>query len=166
MAEENGGQRMSDKKEITLPEIVVERHPGGRPSKYDPAYCEMAKELGRQGKSRAQIAAYFDMSRQGLAGWEKAYPEFLDAMTLASEYALSWWETAGQTGMFMQNFSANAYSLQIRNRFPADYRDAKIIGGDPGNPVKIEVQEADAFRSRIASLAARAGEDEGAGEPH
>lgn len=157
---------MSNDGQSPIPEIIIPKHPGGRPSNYDPEYCEAVKECGAKGWSRAQIAAYLGTTRQTIITWEERHPEFLDAMTAAKELALAWWEHAGQMGMFMQTFSASAYSLQIRNRFPADYRDAKYLGGDQANPLQVQVQEADAFRSRIAGLAARVGETEGAGEPH
>lgn len=95
----------------------------GRPTDYRSEHCARVIELGRAGKSRAQIAAVLDISRQTLDNWQAAHPEFLEAMTRAKDLSLAWWETAGQEGIFERSFNATAWGLQVRNRFPEDYRD-------------------------------------------
>lgn len=96
---------------------------GGRPTDYRPEHCARVVDLGKLGKSRAQIAAALDVVRDTLTNWEKSHPEFLGAMTRAHELALAWWEDQGQTGIWAgKQFNANAYSLQMRNRFPAEYK--------------------------------------------
>lgn len=64
----------------------------GRPTDYRKSFCLRAISYGRQGLSRAIIAAKFDISRQALFDWEKKHPEFLDAMTRARDLAQAWWE--------------------------------------------------------------------------
>ena len=52
-----------------------------------------------------------------------AHPEFLDAVMRAREESLAWWEKMGRTGITMgKQFNANAYALQVFNRFPDDWR--------------------------------------------
>ena len=98
---------------------------GGRPTDYRPEHCRRVIELGREGKSRAQIAAALDQARQTIADWEKAHPEFLVAMTRAHDLALAWWEEQGQDGIWStpmgRNLNAAAYGLQMRNRFSDEY---------------------------------------------
>ena len=127
------------KKEQQEVEIVVSKHAGGRPSDYDPSFCAIVIECGEKGYSRAQIAAYIGICRKTLHNWEQEYPEFLHATTQAKDLALAWWEHAGQKGMFMTGFSANAFGLQMRNRFPEDYRDFKSVAhtGPDGEPLKV-----------------------------
>lgn len=110
-----------------LPAIEILPPATGRPTSYDPAFCERVQELGGLGYSRAQIAADLGVSRETTYNWEKVHPEFLDAMTRARDLALAWWEHAGQRGMFMTGFSANAWGLQVRNRFPEDYREKREV---------------------------------------
>jgi len=96
----------------------------GRPSLYAPDHCEAVIGLGRDGKSKAQIAAALDVTRQTLDNWAKEHPEFLDAISRARELALSWWEDQGQKGVWAgSQFNANAYRLQVLNRFPDDWRE-------------------------------------------
>lgn len=102
--------------------------PAGRPTDYRPEYCERAIELGRLGKSKAQIAAEFDVSRQTLDNWIDAHPEFLDAMARARDLALAWWEDQGQGGIHLGGqFNANLWSRSMAARFPDDYTERKHL---------------------------------------
>jgi len=113
-------------------EIVIYVPPGadqkrGRPSDYCPSMCETVQDLGRLGKSRAQIAAALDVAIVTLRDWEEKHVDFSSAMKRARDFALAWWEEAGQRGMFMMGFNAAAWGLQVRNRFPDDYRDRREV---------------------------------------
>ena len=100
------------------------KHPGGRPSKYDPAFCERAIQLGSAGKSRTQIARSLGVVRQTLTDWEKAHSKFSYAMSVADEYAQAWWEDAGQEGIMLgKQFNGFVYSFQMKNRFRQEYSD-------------------------------------------
>lgn len=99
----------------------------GRPSKYDPTFCDLVIELGAEGKSKAQIAAALGISRETLNQWKKSNKPFSDALKTAHDLALSWWETAGQMNMTRQGFNATAYIFQMKNRFREDYNDASVV---------------------------------------
>lgn len=90
---------------------------GGRPTDYREDFCARVIELGREGKSKAQIAAALDVSRDTVHEWTKKHPEFSDAIKRAEELALAWWEDAGQMGMMRQGFNATAFIFQMKNRF-------------------------------------------------
>lgn len=71
----------------------VDVMPAGRPSEYDPSFCEKVIELGKEGKSVVQMACAFEVSRPTLEeNWTKAHPEFLEAFTLAKQFSQAWWE--------------------------------------------------------------------------
>lgn len=101
--------------------------PAGRPSTYDPAYCDDVIGYGRAGKSRAWIAAELDISRQTLANWEKTHPEFLDAMDRAGVLSQQWWEDQGQIGLTAEKFSAPVWSRSMAARFPDDWREKSEV---------------------------------------
>ena len=61
-------------------ELAPPKRGRGRPSTYDPAFCERVIELGEQGKSKAQIAKALRISRKSLYLWMKVHPEFAEAM--------------------------------------------------------------------------------------
>jgi len=102
---------------------VNKAKPVGRPSDYSPEFCERVIELGREGKSRCQIAAKLDICWKTLQEYESKHPEFLAAMLRARQLSQNWWEEQGQKGVWGEGFNANAYRLQVCNRFPEEWRD-------------------------------------------
>lgn len=110
----------------------------GRPSEYRPEYCERVIELGRQGKSHAQIAADLDCSRQTLYAWQAAHPEFLDAITRAKDLAQAWFEDKGQAGLDASGFNASLWAKQVSCRFREDYTDTQRqeLTGKGGGPIQ------------------------------
>lgn len=104
----------------------------GRPSKYDPSFCDLILDLGAEGKSKAQIAAALGVNRDTLNEWCKQHADFSVAIKGAADLALAWWENAGQTNMTRQGFNATAFIFQMKNRFRDDYRDASEVTGKDG----------------------------------
>lgn len=103
----------------------------GRPTKYDPAYCQIAIDLGKQGKSKASIAGTIGVTRMTLDNWAVANPDFLDAMALAKELALQWWEEKAQEMMVESpggaKLNSTVWSRSMGARFPDDYRENKKV---------------------------------------
>lgn len=112
--------------------------PAGRPTDYRDEYCARVVELGREGKSHAQIAAALDVSRQTLHNWANAHPEFLDAITHARDLAQAWFEDKGQIGLMTPGFNASLWAKQVSARFPDDYteRQKREVTGANGGPVE------------------------------
>lgn len=63
--------------------VAAPKHPGGRPTKYKPAYCQEIVELMGQGFSLTAAAAELGISRETAYAWEREIPEFSDAVKLA-----------------------------------------------------------------------------------
>jgi hypothetical protein len=106
-----------------------------RPSLYDPAYCERVIELGQGGASIVEMAHALGVVKQTLYDWEKAHPEFLDALTRAREASQVWWEVAGRVGLVADKFNASVWSRSMAARFPKDWREVKgteLTGADGG----------------------------------
>ncbi len=95
----------------------------GRPTDYRPEYCEQVIELGRDGKSVAQIAAELGVCRNTLNNWADAHPEFLTAFTRARDLSLAWWEGTAQSNLATSGFNASLWSRSMAARFPADYTE-------------------------------------------
>jgi len=100
-------------------------NPIGRPSKYDPAYCDRIVELCGQGKSLAQVAHAFGVARQTLDNWAAANPDFLEALSRAKTAEQAWWEEAGQSGLFLDKFNAAVWKKSVEARFRDDYTERK-----------------------------------------
>ena len=101
----------------------------GRPTDYDPSFCDRVVDLGEQGYSKAMMAAELGVVRQTLDNWASRHPEFMDAMTRAREFSLARWERQGHKGIWSRDFNANAYRLQMLNRFPDDWRERTEVHG-------------------------------------
>lgn len=99
--------------------------PAGRPTSYDPEYCERVVEFGRDGKSLTWIATELGVVKQTIHNWMKEFPEFLDAMTRAKELSQRWWEDKGQDGLERQGFNSSVWSRSMAARFPDDWREIK-----------------------------------------
>lgn len=52
----------------------------GRPSSYDAAYCEQARQLCLLGATDAEMAEFFAISEVTLNAWKKQHPEFLKSL--------------------------------------------------------------------------------------
>lgn len=68
------------------------RSVGGRPSKYDPAFCEAIIAHGAEGLSLNAFAGKISVSRRTLFNWAEQFPEFADAFEIAKAKACGWWE--------------------------------------------------------------------------
>jgi len=113
----------------------------GRPSLYQPEFCERVIELGKQGKTPLQMAVDLGVARTTMLGWVEDYPEFSTALTRARELSQDWWESVGQSGLMTPGFNANLYNKIISCRFREDYTEktkAEITGAD-GQPFVVKV---------------------------
>ena len=103
----------------------MEANKVGRPTDYRPEFCDQVIELGRQGKSHAQIASELNVSRQTLYDWQAIHPEFLDAIKEARDYAQAWFENIAQNNLLAPTpgFSASLWAKAVSCRFADDYTD-------------------------------------------
>ena len=54
--------------------------PAGRPTTYDPAFCEQVEEFMGQGYSRMAAAGHLGVCYDTLTNWMAAHPEFFQAV--------------------------------------------------------------------------------------
>ena len=122
------------------------QRPVGRPTLYDPSYCDKVVELGALGKSTEQIAGMLGFSLRTIYLWRDTYPEFMQALEEAKAKELHWWEDQAQAYMLEHKDSAklNAtiWSRSMAARFPKKYRDnSKIeLSGENGAPLLAGLQ--------------------------
>jgi len=117
--------------------VTEEKRPVGRPTSYDPSFCERVIELGRIGKSIEQIAANLGFSTRVLFDWRDKHPDFLHALEYAKELELDWWENIAQS-MMVENkdsdkLNSSIWSRSMAARFPKKYREStktEITGAD------------------------------------
>jgi len=125
---------------------AVEKRPVGRPTLYDPAYCEKVIELGRIGKSVEQIAALLNVSLRTMYSWRDAHEEFLHALDDAKTYEQAWWEEQAAAYMVenkeSDRLNSTLWSRSMAARFPKKYREStkqEITGAD-GAPLLTGIQ--------------------------
>lgn len=110
----------------------------GRPTKYDPAFCERVIELGKEGKSFTQIAVALGFSKATLMGWSNAHLEFSTALTRAKECEQAWWEQKGMDGLTADKFNSAVWSKSMSARFREDYTERRELAGVPDQPIQVE----------------------------
>jgi len=97
----------------------------GRPTKYDPKYCQEIIDFMSRGDSLTAFAGEIQVSRETIYEWERTYPEFSDAINTARYKCQAWWETQGKIGLFMGKedgtFSQSTWIFNMKARF--GYRD-------------------------------------------
>ena len=125
---------------------TTEKRPVGRPSLYDPKYCEEVVTLGRIGKSVEQIAANLNVSLRTMYSWRDAHEEFLHALDDAKTYEQAWWEEQAAAYMVenkeSDRLNATLWSRSMAARFPKKYREStktEITGAD-GTPLLSGIQ--------------------------
>lgn len=62
--------------------MAMEKHPGGRPTDYNPAFGEQIVTLMADGLSLAAAAAELGIHRQRVYEWKERHPEFADTISL------------------------------------------------------------------------------------
>ena len=113
--------------------------PAGRPTKYDPKYCEEVIEFMKDGKSKAQFCAHLGICVETLRTWEKTHPQFLAAIKIAIAQAQNWWENKAVEYLVTDNktnFNTAVWAIMMKNRF--GYRDhVEVSGSDEKPPIKL-----------------------------
>lgn len=125
---------------------TAEKRPVGRPTLYDPSYCEKVIELGRIGKSIEQICANLNISIRTIYLWRDTYEDFMQALEDAKTLEQAWWEEQA-TSYMVENkesdkLNVGLWSRSMAARFPKKYREStktEITGAD-GAPLVTGIQ--------------------------
>jgi hypothetical protein len=121
---------MSDEKPEPKPK--PEGYVFGRPTKYRAEMCQTVIDLMREGKSRTAVAATLMIPRETLYQWERAHPDFADALKMGDTLSQHWWERECQDSLHDQHFQTGAWTMNMKNRFR--WTDRVEHSTDPDNP--------------------------------
>jgi hypothetical protein len=94
-----------------------DKHPGGAPSLYKPEYCEQAREMFKQGFSKVEIAAAFDVNRDTLDNWAAQHPEFFRTINKDIDFSEATWTKWGRENLANKDFNSRLYEINMMNRF-------------------------------------------------
>lgn len=124
---------------------MAKRGPKG-PTKYDAKMAEKLGAFGSNGEGVVEACLMLGISKETFYEWGRKFPEFSDAIRKFKLRSQVWWEKGGRAGTFgkIAGFNASAYSLQMRNRFPEDWRekhdvDLSSSDGTMSPPSRIEI---------------------------
>ena len=131
----------------------------GRPTKYDPAYCEAIVEHMKDGASILSFAAEIGVARSTIQEWASEHPDFSAAVTRAKAACAAWWEKQART--VAQNGGGNGQSTMIvfglKNMGRDEWSDSiKHVGGDPAagdKPIQAQVDVTGLGQAALAALA-------------
>lgn len=112
----------------------------GRPSKYDPKYCEEVGKLFREGCSIEEIAYEIDVHVDTIAEWQKVHPEFSAAMKKGRKFAEGRWMKDGRVNIHNKEFNTALWYINMKNRY--GWTDKKEIKQEVKSEVSVEVSEA------------------------
>ena len=101
--------------------------PAGRPTKYDPKYCETVVEYMQDGYSVTAFAGHIGVARSTVFRWADEHEEFSDALKAGQAMAAKWWEDALREVAITGKGNASAAIFGVKNRSSEDYKDKQEL---------------------------------------
>ena len=111
---------------------------------YDPALARAVLEFGREGLSRAEMAAQLGVPVAALEAWAAEHPAFAEALALADTEARAWWDGLPRRALLDPGgFRSTIWSRAMAQRYgrsghrprPApEAAEAEETGAEAGEP--------------------------------
>ncbi len=116
--------------------------PAGRPTKYDPKFCDIAIEGGKSGYSLTAIASDIGVVVSTVHLWMNEHEEFSDAVKLGRQHAVKFWEDINIQNARAGTGNATAAIFGLKNRAADEWRDISRVEatGKDGDPIKTETK--------------------------
>lgn len=89
----------------------------GRPSKYDPKFCEVVITLMREGASIVEIAYELEVCRDTIYEWIEKHEDFSDAIKKGRDFSEGWWCKQGRRNIHNKEFNSTLWYMNMKNRF-------------------------------------------------
>lgn len=120
-----------------------QKRSAGRPSKYDPKYCDMIIEHMEEGASMASFAAEINVARSTLNEWIENHPAFSEAVKIGKAKCAAWWERLGRAGAMGGDVNPTLVIFGLKNMAAEDWRDRQDINHTSSDrsmsPTRIEI---------------------------
>lgn len=103
--------------------------PAGRPTSYDPAYCERVIEYGEQGLAKVEIACKLGVTYRTLHNWTEKHDEFFHAIKDSEKAAERWYfEKFKDLGTGeIEKGNVTALIFAAKNQLPDTFRDRRDV---------------------------------------
>ena len=94
---------------------------GGRPTKYDPKYCEEVVEYSKTGKSLTAFAGHIRVARSTINEWMENHEEFSEAVKISKAVRTDLLEDQLLTASEGPRVTARIFAL--KNAAPEEWKD-------------------------------------------
>lgn len=136
------GRKKGDKKPKASKPVKIGTLPVGRPSTYDPSYCQQVVEVMAQGYSLTAFAGKIGCSRSTINLWIDAHHDFMEAVKRGKARRLYQWETSAlrvaEKGGGPGTSTIIMFGLKnMGDGEWAEKTETKLVGAD-GGPVQIQ----------------------------
>lgn len=110
----------------------------GRPSEYDPAFCDAVIAAGAQGYSLTAFAGMIGVHRDTLYAWGEVHPAFSDAMKRHKAVRVHRLEFGLLNSASAPVVTAHIFAL--KNACPEEWRDKVVqeLTGPNGGPMQVQ----------------------------
>lgn len=107
-----------------------QKHPGGRPTKYKPEYCDAIIAHMKRGGSIEEFSLEIEVDKTTLYEWMKVHEEFSNAVKKGKSFSEGWWEGVARQALFNKNFNHVLWYMNMKNRFGwKDKQEVEHTGG-------------------------------------
>lgn len=99
----------------------------GRPSKYEPRFCQMVIDHMSDGASMTSFAAEIGVARSTINEWMAVHPEFSEAIKIAKAKCAAWWERLGRQGAQGGEVNPTLVIFGLKNMAADDWREKQEL---------------------------------------
>jgi hypothetical protein len=99
----------------------------GRPTKYDPAFCEQVVPFMSQGYSIAALAGHLGVSRTAILDWARDHEDFSCALSEGKAASALWWENCIRNNALSGQGNSTSSIFGLKNRAPEEWRDRTAV---------------------------------------
>ena len=112
----------------------------GRPSKYDPAFADVAREAMNDGYSLYAVAGKLGVAYSTVRLWESEHEDFSAAVKEGRAGAVAWWEARARDSALNGQGNATSIIFGLKNRAPEEWKDKteQALTGADGGPVQVQ----------------------------
>jgi hypothetical protein len=111
----------------------------GRPSKYDPAFCETAEHILSEGYSEAVLAGELGVCIDTVTEWKKVHPDFSASIKIGRAKGARVWEDRLKALAERNEGNATGIIFGLKNRQPDAWKDKTEV--DATVKAQVEVVE-------------------------
>lgn len=125
------------------------KHPGGRPTKYKPEYCDILINEMEQGADMEEVAGLLRVTRSTIYEWLSKFPEFSDAKKIGDMLSYRFWAKAGRDGMYNETIKSDDGNVVIRSLNPTLWIFNMKNRFKWGDRHEVEVKEVSEDQSKV-----------------